>query len=328
MARSPAAPGAASRTSPGTLPAMRELINIGRGFLMGAADIVPGVSGGTVALVLGIYERLVRNVRAGAGVLGALARGRLGEAARRFGAVEWLFVLTLLAGILAAVVTLASLLERLLEDHPVQMAALFFGLVAGSVPLAALAVRRWDGWRAIIFAAVGVAAFLVLGLRSEEVVDPDLLLFLGAGAVAIVAMILPGISGSFILLMLGMYEAVLAAVNDREMATLAVFAAGAVLGLSSFSTILDRLLRTHHDTVMAALVGLMAGSLRVLWPWPDGTDTARLAMPDGTAWIGALVLAVAGFAVVQAVAALGKASGHSPPADPVRSPASARRARR
>ncbi len=307
---------------------MRPIVDFGRGFLMGAADIVPGVSGGTVALVLGIYERLVRNVRIGAGVLGALARGRAAEARRRFASIEWPFVLSLLAGILAALVALASVLERLLEDHPVQMAALFFGLVAGSIPLAWLAVRRWNAGRAIVFVAVAVAAFWVLGLRSEEVGDPALAAYLGAGAVAIVAMILPGISGSFILLMLGMYEAVLGAVNDRDLVVLGVFLAGAVVGLALFSTVLDRLLRDHHDLVMAALVGLMTGSLRVLWPWPDGTDTARLAGPEGTEWMGALLLAAAGFAAVQAVAALGRSRGHAPPADPVRSPASSRRARR
>ncbi len=307
---------------------MRPIVDFGRGFLMGAADVVPGVSGGTVALVLGIYERLVRNVRIGAGVLGALARGRGGDARRRFVSIEWPFVVALLAGILAALVALASVLERLLEDHPAQMAALFFGLVAGSIPLAWIAVRRWNAGRVVVFAAVAVAAFWVLGLRSEEVGDPSLAAYLGAGSVAIVAMILPGISGSFILLMLGMYEAVLGAVNDRDLLVLGVFIAGAVAGLALFSTILDRLLRDHHDIMMAALVGLMTGSLRVLWPWPDGTDTARLAAPEGTEWLVPLLLALAGFAAVQAVAALGRARGHAPPADPVRSPASARRARR
>ncbi len=306
---------------------MRSVVNIGRGFLMGAADIVPGVSGGTVALVLGIYERLVHNVRGGAAVLGSLVRGRPAEAWRRIAAIEWTFILPLLAGILAALIALASVLERLLEDHPIRMAALFFGLVAGSIPLAWVAVRRWNAARLAVFAAVALAAFWGLGLRSEEVVDPSLAAYFGAGSVAIVAMILPGISGSFILLMLGMYEALLGAVNDRDLAVLSVFVVGAVVGLALFSTVLDRLLRDHHDLVMAALVGLMTGSLRVLWPWPDGTDTARLAAPDG-AVVGALVLAVAGFAAVQAVAALGRSRGQGPPADPVRARASARRGRR
>jgi len=106
----------------------------------------------------------------------------------------------------------------------------------------------------------------VLGLRSGEISDPSSVFFFVAGAIAIIAMILPGISGSFILLMLGMYEAVLAAVNDRDLLVVGVFAVGAVIGLATFSTLLDRMLRDHHDTVMAGLIGLMAGSLRVLWP--------------------------------------------------------------
>jgi putative membrane protein len=130
-------------------------------------------------------------------------------------------------------------------------------------------------------------------------VDPSLLLFLGAGAIAIVAMILPGISGSFILLMLGMYQAVLDAVNQRDLPVLAVFLVGAVIGLASFSALLNRLLRHHHDTVMAALIGLMLGSLRVLWPWPDGADTAALSRPVD--WGIPALLALGGMALVLAI---------------------------
>ncbi|HSR14138.1 MAG TPA: DUF368 domain-containing protein [Gemmatimonadales bacterium] len=275
---------------------MRHLLNVLRGFLMGSADVVPGVSGGTVALVLGIYERLVHNIRTAAGAAGALLRGRGREAARRIGAVEWSFLLPLLAGIAIAVVSLAALLERLLEEQPQAVAGAFFGLVAGSIPIAWRLVRRWDGPRWGVAAATAGAAFLLLGLRTGEVTDPALWMFLGSGAIAIVAMILPGISGSFILLMIGMYEPVLRAVNERALAQLGVFALAAAAALAAFSTVLDRLLRSHHDTVMAALIGLMAGSLRVLWPWPDGTDSADLARPID--WGPPLVAALIGFAVV------------------------------
>jgi putative membrane protein len=283
---------------------VQHLANVIRGFLMGSADVVPGVSGGTVALVLGIYERLVHNIRTAAGSLGSLVRGRLGEARHRIGGVEWSFLLPLLAGIGIAIVSLAALLERLLEDEPQAVAGAFFGLVLGSIPIAWLLVRHWDVKRWTLAAVVAAAAFALLGLRSEEVGRPALWMFFGAGLIAIVAMILPGISGSFILLMIGMYEAVLAAVNDRSLSRLAVFAVAAVVGLSAFSTLLDRLLRDHHDTMMAALIGLMAGSLRVLWPWPDGTDTAALARP--TEWGVPLLVAIAGFV---AVTILGFAAG-------------------
>lgn len=289
---------------------MGDLLNLVRGFLMGSADIVPGVSGGTVALVLGIYERLVHAIRTAAGGLGAGLRGRFGEARERFGAVEWRFVLVLLAGIGIALVSLAALIERLLEHHPQMTAAAFFGLVAGSILIAWRLIGTRNALRYAVTAGVAVAAFLLLGLRGGEVASPAAWAFFFAGALAIVAMILPGISGSFILLMIGMYQAVLAAVNDRDLGILALVALGAVLGLAAFSTLLDRLLRNHHDTVMAGLVGLMAGSLRVLWPWPNGTDDARLALPSGSEWAGPLALAAAGFVLVLAIGAAARRIGH------------------
>jgi putative membrane protein len=288
---------------------MRDLLNLVRGFLMGSADIVPGVSGGTVALVLGIYERLVGNIRKVAGGLGALFRASAADARERFASVEWRFLLVLLAGIAAALLSLARLIEMLLEDHPRGTAAVFFGLVAGSILIAWRLIRAHDVLRYAVMAAVAAAAFFLLGLRGDEISEPAAWVFFLAGALAIVAMILPGISGSFILLMIGMYEAVLAAVNGRDLGVLALFSLGAVLGLAAFSTLLDRLLRDHHDTMMAALVGLMAGSLRVLWPWPDGTDTARLGLPSGSEWVGPLLLAIGGLAVVLSIGAAARRVG-------------------
>lgn len=275
---------------------MNHLLNIVRGFLMGSADVVPGVSGGTVALVLGIYERLVASIHRAASALGNLVRGRPATARRRMAEVEWLLVVPLLVGIGLAILTLAAVVDHLLEDEPINTAAAFFGLVAGSIVIAGRLVRQWRPGHLAIGLLVAVAAFLVLGLRGNSVVDPALPIFFAAGAIAIVAMILPGISGSFILLMLGMYQAILDAVNGREIEVMVVFLAGAVVGLAVFSTLLDRLLRDHHDVMMAGLIGLMLGSLRVLWPWPDGTETARLAAP--TEPIVPIVLAVIGFAVV------------------------------
>jgi putative membrane protein len=289
---------------------MPHLLHVLRGYLMGSADVVPGVSGGTVALVLGIYERLVGSIHAGAATLGWAVRGRFGDARRRIADVEWGFLLPLLAGILLAVVSLASVLERLLHDEPQVMAALFFGLVAGSIVIAWRLVGSWTSSLAAAGAVAAIAAFALLGLRSDAIADPRLVLYFGAGMVAIVAMILPGVSGSFILLMLGMYQAVLAAVNERSYVFLLVLIAGAVIGLAAFSTLLHRLLRDHHDLVVACLIGLMAGSLRVLWPWPDGTETARLAAP--TDWGVPLVVAVTGFALVVAVGAISRRSTGPP----------------
>lgn len=278
---------------------MRRLLFVIDGFLMGSADVVPGVSGGTVALVLGIYERLVHAIRTGAGALSSFVRGRFSEGWQRLRSVEWGFLVPLLVGIGLAIVSLAALLEHLLEDEPRNVAAVFLGLVLGSIPIAWRLVEDWTTARYAVVTAVAVAFFLLLGLRGSEVTDPAPWMFIASGAIAIVAMILPGISGSFILLMLGMYEVVIAAVNDRDLAMLALFGVAAVLSLAVFSALLDRLLRDHHDLVMAGLIGLMAGSLRVLWPWPDGTETAKLAAPEN--WGMPLVLALAGFAAVTAI---------------------------
>ncbi len=291
---------------------MPYLLNVVRGFLMGAADVVPGVSGGTVALVLGIYERLVRSVHTAASALGQIARGRFTEAGRRLRQVEWSLVLPLLAGIGLAVLSLASLIDHLLEDQPQNTAAAFFGLVGGSILVAWRLVRRWDRGRVATGIAVAVAAFFLLGLRGDPVSDPSLPMFLIAGSIAIVAMILPGISGSFILVMLGMYQHVLDAVNQRDLLVVLMFLIGAVIGLSAFSTVLNAMLRDHHDTMMAALIGLMAGSLRVLWPWPDGAATGAVSAPVD--WGVPLLMAITGFVVVTVIAWLADARRPTPDA--------------
>ncbi len=237
---------------------------------MGAADIVPGVSGGTVALILGIYHRLVDNIRGGAGVLGRLLRADLKGALERLKAIEWAWLLSLLAGIGVAVVALSKLIESLLVDYPEEMAGLFFGLVVASVLIAAKLIDTWDPARYALVAAMAVATFVLLGAQSGTIANPAPWQFFAAGTIAICAMILPGISGSFLLLMLGMYAALIGAVNGREIPDVALFMLGAVVGLALFSTLLSWLLDNHGANMLAALIGLMIGSVRVLWPWPNG----------------------------------------------------------
>ncbi len=271
-----------------------------RGFAMGTADLIPGVSGGTIALVLGVYERLIVSIRRGAGALGSLARFDLSGFGARMKEVEWRFIAPLLVGVVTAVFALSHLIERLLADYPLHMAGLFFGLVTGSIFVAWRLVerRRPLAWGVLVIAAV--VTFWFLGLRGGTVVDPPLWAFFGAGAVAICAMILPGISGSFMLLMMGMYAPVLGAVNDRRVVAVLVFALGCVIGLASFSTLLNFLLDRYHDAVLAAMVGLMVGSLRVLWPWPEGTNGTSLSLPAGETW-GPVLLGVAGAVVVLSI---------------------------
>lgn len=289
--------------------------NLLRGFLMGAADIVPGVSGGTVALVLGIYERLVRSVRNGSAVLGATLRLDRRRASAALRSVEWRLLVPLLVGVGTAIFTLAHLLAGLLEDNPIEMAALFLGLVAGSTVVAWRLLTTRDARRILIVVTVTVGVFVLLGLRegtSEgtvgQLAEPALWAFFGAGAIAVCAMILPGISGAFILVMLGMYGPVLAAVTDRDLAVLAVVVLGAVIGLAFFSHALHWSLNSHYDSVMAALIGLMLGSMRVLWPWPAGVESTGLSAPDES-FVPALLIATAALASVVGLDALGRRLG-------------------
>jgi putative membrane protein len=276
-----------------------------RGFCMGAADIVPGVSGGTVALVFGIYAHLVATVRQGTVAITRFLRADLKGGVEELKRVDWAFLIPLLAGVGIAIVTLAHLIETLLEEQPVRMAALFFGLVLASIIVAWGYINRRDPGMFAVMGGVAVVTFIVLGLRGGEITDPALWMVFVAGAVAICAMILPGVSGSFLLLMLGMYKSVLGAVSDRDLAIAAVFALGCVVGLALFSSLLDWALRRYHDLVMAGLIGLMAGSLRVLWPWPHGTETTELGAPAGDVVVP-LVLALIAAGVVLAVATVGR----------------------
>ena len=294
-----------------------------RGFLMGAADIVPGVSGGTIALVLGIYERLIASVRAGSSALGSFLRLDFSGGVEWLRKVDWSFILPLVAGIGLAIITLAHLLERLLREHAVLMAALFLGLVLGSAVVAWKLLTIRDVRRLAIIAGVALVVFVLLGLREStssdtavQIADPALLAFFGSGAVAICAMILPGISGSFILVMLGMYGPLLSAVTSRDFFSLIVFTVGAVIGLALFSQVLHRALRDHYNSVMAALIGLMLGSLRVLWPWPLGVDSTAIHAP-GEDRLGALGVATFAFLLVLGIDALGRKIGHHTVADEI-----------
>lgn len=271
---------------------------------MGMADLVPGVSGGTIALVLGIYERLVHSIREGSSALGTMIRGDFVAMRDHLRRVEWVFLVPLLSGILTAVVLLSSFLEHQLEERPTILAAAFLGLVLASIAIAWSLLQAPVRTHAVIAALVGVVVFVLLGLGESRVAGtPTLVAFFGAGALAICAMILPGISGSLILLMIGMYAPVLSALTGRSFITIGVFGLGALIGLALFSQLLNWALTHHHDVVLAGLIGLMAGSTRVLWPWPRGVESAGLDPPGGD-WPAALVAAIIGAVAVYLISRL------------------------
>jgi putative membrane protein len=257
----------------------RTILHVLQGLLMGAADSVPGVSGGTMALIVGIYSRLLTSIGHGFRAILSVVRFDLLTAWRHLRDVEWRLVVPLAFGIGTAIVIAAGIVPDLLEQRPVESRAVFLGLVAASLAVPWRAIRVRTSRSLWIIVAAAIVAFVLSGLPPGTLSNPGMVVvFLGA-SVAICAMILPGVSGSFLLLVIGLYEPTLRAVDERNLAYLAVFAAGMVIGLGSFSLLLGRLLDRHHDTTMAALVGLMAGSLRALWPWQDD-DRGLLAPTD------------------------------------------------
>lgn len=240
-----------------------------RGMLMGAADVVPGVSGGTMAFITGIYDRLLAAIRAVdiAALKLLLARDVAGLWRHTDGG----FLLALAAGILTSVLSLARLIGWLLENHAVPLWAFFFGLILASALILVRQVSRWTALR-VLFLGAGLGFALLIGLSPVQSFEGGLGAVFLAGFVAICAMILPGISGSFILVLLGMYGAVLNAVRDFDLLFLAVLASGAASGLLVFSRLLHWLLQRYHELTLALLTGLLFGSLVVVWPWKRVLD--------------------------------------------------------
>jgi putative membrane protein len=235
-----------------------------RGFAMGAADVVPGVSGGTMAFILGIYDELLDAIHA---VDMTFIRRILSLKWREaFADFPWRFLLALALGIGTAILTLANALHWALENKPVYIWAFFFGLIVASIVTVRKRVGSWSMVNILVAAAATVGAYILVGLAPSETPHTPLLLFL-SGAVAICAMILPGISGAFILVLLGKYTYVLGAVKNFDLLTIALVGAGAVMGLLAFVRLLRWMLKKNHDLVVAILTGFMLGSLRKVWPW-------------------------------------------------------------
>lgn len=235
-----------------------------RGLLMGAADIVPGVSGGTVAFITGIYDRLLGSIRAVD--IAFFRRVLRGDIAGAWQHVDGGFLLALVAGIATSVVSLARVISWLLDHHPVPLWAAFFGLILASALLLMREVERWNIQRLASF-ILGVGVAVTIALSPVMNLEAGLPGIFVAGFLSICAMILPGISGSFILVLLGMYSTVLAALKGFDIGFIVVFAAGAASGLMCFSRFLHWLLHRYHQATMALLTGFLFGSLMVVWPW-------------------------------------------------------------
>ena len=235
-----------------------------RGMLMGAADIVPGVSGGTMAFITGIYDRLLASIRAFD--LQLLRRLLAADFRGAWNHVDGGFLLALLAGIATSILTLARGISWVLEHHPVPLWAFFFGLILASALVLLRQVEAWHPLRLLVLLA-GTAIAAGIALSPMISLDVGLAGVFLAGFLAICAMILPGISGSFILVLLGMYGPTLTAVREFDLAYLLVLAVGAGCGLLCFSRLLHWLLQHFHQATMSLLTGFLFGSLLVVWPW-------------------------------------------------------------
>lgn len=237
-----------------------------KGVAMGAADVVPGVSGGTIAFITGIYDTLLESIRrVNPSLLGIWKRDGFKAA---FNHINGLFLISLFGGIFISIATLAKLISWLLVTHPIPLWSFFFGLILVSVFHMLKQIEQRTVSR-FIFLLLGVAFAYSITVLKPLHMEPTSLNVLLAGSIAICAMILPGISGSFILLLIGMYTPVLGAVKSFDISILALFLSGCVAGLLTFSHLLSWLLRRFRDFTLVFLTGLMLGTLPKIWPWKE-----------------------------------------------------------
>jgi len=298
--------------SPGPASLKKASVLSLKGLCMGSADVIPGVSGGTIALITGIYEDLILALKSidvnwVKKILNLDLKGALAH-------VHVRFLLTLFVGIGTAIISLARLMNYLLHHYPVFTWSLFFGLIAASILVVSRRVRNWSGRTGISFVAGTIIAAYIVNLIP--VATPDALWFIFlCGVIAICAMILPGISGAFILLILGKYEFITATLKNpflsQHLVIIVVFCLGCLIGLLSFSRLLSYVLNKFHRLTMAFLTGLMVGSMPKIWPWKELLETKIIRgkthviwgsnmMPEtiNTEVLIALGLAILGFIIV------------------------------
>jgi putative membrane protein len=242
-----------------------------KGLAMGAADVVPGVSGGTIAFISGIYEELITSINnVNLNLFKTLKKDGIKAAWTQ---LNGNFLLALMIGIAISILSLAKVIKSLLNTEPVLLWAFFFGLVIASILFIGKQIENWN-WKSILGFTLGaiVAYYITTLPGGDQSISSSWFIFL-AGALAICAMILPGISGAFILVLLGAYEPVLAAINNKDFKTIAIFAVGAIIGLLSFSKILKWLFSNYKNLTLAILTGFILGSLNKIWPWKIITGT-------------------------------------------------------
>ncbi len=248
-----------------------------KGVCMGIADLIPGISGGTIAFITGIYEDLIEAIKSFN--LQFIRECLSFKLKKAFTHVNWRFLVTLLAGIFTSVFSLSKVMHWLWIYQAVWTKAFFLGLIAATVPIIGSHIKdKWAFKNVAAIAVSTVITYYIVGLVPVTTPEYAWFIFL-SGAIGVCAMILPGISGSFILLVLGKYEFIIAAVSNRDFATLLIFAAGGLTGLLSIVRFLSWLLHKYHNPTLAVLTGLVIGSMRKIWPWTEALET--MTTPKG-----------------------------------------------
>lgn len=278
-----------------------DIINGLKGFAMGAANVVPGVSGGTMALITGIYQQIISALNAcmAPSTWKALLKGDL----RAFwSAIHGRFLLSLAIGVVLSIFSIAKLVGAALESHPIQVWAFFFGLILASAVVMAVGIKGWK-LRDVAFAALGVAlGIVVCTLSPTETPDSMLFIFL-CGAVSICTMILPGISGSFVLVILGKYDYIMAAISELNIPVLLVFGAGCIVGILAFAKLLHWLLKRWEKQTMLLLLGFVVGSLVKVWPWAAAPAGTAPQVGSAVAWCMLGIALIAGIEFISRRAA-------------------------
>jgi putative membrane protein len=237
-----------------------------KGIAMGSADVVPGVSGGTIAFITGIYAELLDSIKS-VNIKALTTLFKQGPRAA-WQAINGTFLLVLMVGILSAILTLAKVIHYLLDEHAILLWSFFFGLILASSLHMGKQITQWQG-KTYVMLLIGALSAGFISVASPTSIDVSYLNIFIAGSIAICAMILPGISGSFILLLMGLYAPVLAAVKGLQLDIMFIFALGAVLGLMLFSRLLSWLLHRYQNLMFSLLTGFMLGALLKVWPWKE-----------------------------------------------------------
>jgi putative membrane protein len=260
-----------------------------KGIAMGAADVIPGVSGGTVAFISGIYDELLHSIKAiDMEAFRLLLKFQI---SRFWSKINGKFLVTLLAGIVTSLLSLAKLMIYLLANQPILIWSFFFGLILVAAPLVLREIKKWSANTILSFVAGIVVAYYITVVTPTE--SPNNLFFIFfSGALAICAMILPGISGAFILLLIGKYQYMITALIEFNFPIVLVFAAGCLVGIISFSRLLSWILNHYHSVAIAMLAGFMLGSLNKVWPWREIKEYAtnskgeQISVVDQSIWPG------------------------------------------